>query len=124
MKLTIYGELYSSKNSRQGIVVKGRIIPIKSKKSKAQEADLHYQLSALRKQFQQMIDGKEYPLRMKIKLYRRTHGIFDYCNITQGMFDAMVRAGLLPDDDARHLIPVYEQYEKDPERPRTEIEIL
>lgn len=122
--ITIYGELYSSKNSRVGIIVGGRNVVIKSKKAQGQEKDFQYQLSAVRRQFLKLIKGRIQPLRIEFKIYRRTHGRFDYINIVQGLLDAMVRAELIPDDDAKHIIPVFVPYEKDEKTPRTEITIL
>lgn len=101
-----------------------RNVVIKSAKAKAQEGDHHYQLSAQRRAFQKMIKGKSFPLNMRFMIYRRTHGRFDYLNIVQGLVDATVRAGLIPDDDAKHLIPSFLPYEKDSKNPRTIIEIL
>ena len=124
MTITILGELYSSKNSRNTVKVGKRLIPLKSKRAKSQEADFHFQLLAQRKQFSEAMKGKVFPLRMQFKIYRRTHGKFDYVNIVQGILDAMVRAQIIPDDDAKHLIPVFVPYEKDEKNPRTEITIL
>ena len=124
MTITILGELYSSKNSRNTVRVGKRLIPLKSKRAKSQEADFHFQLLAQRKQFSEAMRGKEFPLRIQFKIYRRTHGRFDFLNITQGICDAMVRAQIIPDDDAKHLIPVFVPYEKDEKNPRTEITIL
>lgn len=123
--ITIFGELYSSKNSRTGIMVGGRNVVLKSKKAQRQaDVDFPYQLSAVRQQFRRLIKGRVFPLRLQFKIYRRTHGRFDYVNIVQGLLDGMVRAELIPDDDAKHIIPVFLPYEKDKDNPRTEITIL
>ncbi|WP_287372453.1 hypothetical protein [Prosthecochloris sp.] len=73
----------------------------------------------LRQEWERMTADKAYPLQVRFKIYRRTHGRFDYVNILQNLLDAMVKAGYLPDDDAKHLIPIPLQYEKDPKNPRT-----
>ncbi len=78
----------------------------------------------LRRQWERMIMGRAYPLRVRFKIYRSTHGKFDYVNILQNLLDAMVKAGYIPDDDARHLIPLPEQYEKDAQNPRTILTVL
>ncbi len=123
--ITIYGELYSSKNSRTGITVNGRNVVLKSKNAQRQASvDFPYQLSAVRHTFKKMIQGKAFPLSIQFKIYRRTHGRFDYVNIVQGLLDAMVRAELIPDDDAKHIIPVFLPYAKDEKSPRTEVTIL
>lgn len=122
--IVVFGELYSSKNSRIGIKVKGRNIVLKSPKAKAQEKAFALQLSALRSRFLAETKSKQFPLRVQFKMYRKTHGRFDFLNLAQGLCDGMVRAGLIPDDDAKHFIPSFLPYEKDSKNPRTEITVL
>lgn len=122
--ITIYGELYSSKNSRNTIKIGKRLIPLKSKKAEHQEKDFALQLSALRMKFLKEVRGISFPLKLQFKIYRRTNGRFDYVNIVQGLLDAMVRARLIADDDATHVIPSFAPYEKDQANPRTEITVL
>lgn len=106
-------------------MVNGRNVVLKSKNAQRQaNVDFPYQLSAVRHSFKKMIQGKVLPLKIQFKIYRRTHGRFDYVNIVQGLLDAMVRADLIPDDDAKHIIPVFVPYEKDENNPRTEVTIL
>ncbi len=122
--IIIYGELYSSKNSRNTVKVGKRLIPLKSKNAKSQEKDFALQLSVLRMKFLKETRGAVLPLKLQFKIYRRTHGKFDYVNIVQGLLDAMVRARLIHDDDANHVIPSFAPYEKDQANPRTEITVL
>lgn len=132
IELVIPGELYSSKNSRRPVLCKSKstgktkIIPRKSKKAEEHFKRLLFVLSdAERKgRWEKMIVGKAFPLVLTYKVYRRTHGRFDYVNIIQNLFDALVEAGYLPDDDAKHLIPIPLQYEKDPDNPRTILTVL
>lgn len=122
--ITIHGELYSSKNSRRILKVNGRTIVAKSAKSKSQEQDHAIQLQSSKRMWNKMVAGKAYPLRVGFRVYRRTEARFDWANIIQGLCDAMVKAGYLPDDSAGFLTPVYLGYSKDAQNPRTEIEVL
>lgn len=118
-------ELYSSKNSKQIFKTKeGRSFIAKSSAAMKNEKTLLRVLTLYRQQWQAMIKGKEYPLRMQIKIYRRTDIRFDYINIVQLLFDCMQKVGWLPDDDSKHLIPIFEPYEIDRKNPRVEIEVL
>lgn len=125
--ITIYGELYSSKNRRTCIrpnKKSKRIISIKSNEALKQFNDSYFQCVSKQKEFHKMMEGKTFPVKIQFKIYRRTHNRFDYTNIIQNLCDAMVKAQLIPDDSAKYLIPFYEPYEKDAHNPRTEITIL
>ena len=122
--IVIQGELYSSKNSRQVFKVKGRTIVAKSKVSKAQEGSHAIQLKIYKRQWMDMIDGKEFPLLVRFNIYRKTAGRFDWMNVVHGLIDSMVKAGYMPDDSAEFFKPVFGEYAKDAKNPRTEIEVL
>lgn len=129
--LVIPGELYSSKNSRRPVLAKSKAGRTKIMNVKSTAAERHFQGllwllrdAGRRQAWEQMTGGKDYPLTLCIKIYRKTHARFDYINILQNLFDAMVTAGYLPDDDARHLIPLPLHYEKDPANPRTVITVV
>lgn len=122
--IIVQGELYSSKNSRRILKVKGKIIVAKSEVSKKQETDLQWQLVGAKARWNRLIKGKAFPLRVGFRVYRRTAGKFDWLNIIQGLADAMVKAKLLPDDSADFFTPVFLGYAKDADNPRTEIEVL
>ncbi len=126
-RIIIFGEAYSSKNSRQVFRSqdkngKTRTIVAKSDNAKKQEVDYHWQLSdrANKAKWEAMTGNLEYPLRVTFKLVRKTKRKFDYFNLCQNLADSMVKAGYLPDDDADHLIPVIEPYSIDKESPRIE----
>ncbi len=133
VKFVIPGELYSSKNSKGviagGITKNGKVrrIPISSKAARRQaqqfaallESNPGFKITWLNE-----TALHEMPYRMQIKIFRGRAGRFDYNNIVQNLFDAMVKAELLPDDDADTLIPVYVPYEIDRKNPRTEIVFL
>lgn len=115
-------ELYSSKNSRQVFKLgNGRTILAKSSAAKQNEKDLNMLLSLHRYAWRKITEGQSYPLRVHFKIYRKTKRRFDYVNIIQNLLDCMVMSGWLPDDDADHILPVFEQYEVDKTNPRVEL---
>lgn len=123
--ITIKGEIYSSKNHKQLFKNRktGKMFIAKPKKSLEIEAGLLLQLQSQRKQWMLMIDGKEFPYRVTFDILRGTKRKFDYVNIVQHLCDLMVKAKYLPDDDADHLIPVFQPYEIDRQNPRTLITV-
>jgi Holliday junction resolvase RusA-like endonuclease len=126
MIFTIYGELYSSKNSRQIFLNKytGRRYIAKSTVAKTDEIELCNKLLNIKQSFKTAARLKIKPLHIKFKIYRRTRCRFDYINIIQNLCDCMVKTGLLEDDNANELLPVFEPYSVDPLKPRVEMEIL
>lgn len=125
--ITLYGELYSSKNSRQVVNVRGRTLVLKSKQCQRGEKEFAPQMEDLREDFLREIDNQltqiKKPLKVGFKVYRKTHRRFDYQNILQGLSDLMVRYGWIPDDNADEFLPIYKEYEVDKENPRVEITI-
>ena len=120
------GELISSKNSRRVVRVKGKSIPIKSKMAAEDENSIRALIQnnpAFVMQWRLSMLGKRYPVRIKFLIYRKTHRVFVYINIVQNLCDCLVKEGLLPDDSAKYLIPVFEQYRVDGANPRTELTI-
>jgi hypothetical protein len=128
----IPGDLYSSKNSREPIVKhtrEGKPIRavVKSAAARRHEVELLGQLRrnpAFTAAWLKEFALHEKPVRMQVKIYRGRAGRFDYINLVQNLFDCMVKAELLPDDNADTLIPVFEPYEIDRTKPRTELTIL
>lgn len=123
--VVIEGELYSSKNSRQIVINKstGRQFVSKSKVAKADEKALCYKLLAARNELLNELSTKTKPYRISFKIYRQTHRRFDYINIIQNLCDCMVKVGILEDDSADIIIPEFEPYEVDKNRPRVEIRV-
>ena len=132
----IPGELISSKNSRKPIMRKSKttgktkIIPVKSDVAKADEERLLSLLQANNdfahawsKEIVSRVMSGGWPLIIKFMIYRKTDRRFDYSNITQNLFDCLVKSGLLPDDDSKHVIPAYKPYRVDGRNTRTEITI-
>lgn len=122
-KITLSGELYSHKNSRRiGKKWDGQAVLMKSKKAMAQAEDYAWQLAQYKtKQNWEKPSPLDYPIKLHFKIFRRTRARFDYVNVVQGVLDAMVKAGYLPDDDADHVIPVFDEYGIDKTDPRVEI---
>lgn len=126
MKIVITGEIHSSKNSRRIFRNSKTGAPFiaKSKQSKADESMLYEQLVLQRDVWFQMTDGKPYPLKMQFTFRRATKRPFDYVNISQGILDAMVKAGYMPDDNMNYVIPSFTPYVLDKQNPGCDIEIL
>jgi Holliday junction resolvase RusA-like endonuclease len=138
--ITIYGELQSGKNSRKSFYNprSGKMSSYKPKNAKLAEEDLIKQLTLKKREWDNEIIrfrktypeiflnpyDEVYPMKISFKIYRKTHRRFDYINILQDLCDCMVKAGWIEDDDAKHLIPHFEQYELDKSNPRVEIKIL
>jgi len=120
-KITIYGELHSSKNGKMIVNIKGRPMLISKSSVRQAEKSINQQLVLNKAKWLRMIDGCPKPLNVVFKLYRQTHRRFDWINILQQLQDCMVKCGWLPDDNADELLPVFEGYEVDPKNPRTEI---
>ena len=112
ISIFIEGKIYSSKNSRRILVNRrtGKPFVAKSQKSKSDEESFATQFSNNRETWEKMIAGVEYPLEVVFEFRRATKAVFDYVNIAQGLLDAMVKAGYVPDDDANHILPVFVPY--------------
>lgn len=120
-KITIYGELYSSKNSKRIVKFGNRPALIPSKQYMASVAPIEQQLVLNRGNWRRMVADIPMPLKVVFKIYRKTHRRFDYVNIIQGLQDLMVKCDWLPDDNADMLLPVFLEYEVDKKNPRVEI---
>lgn len=123
MTVTIYGELYSSKNSKRIVRFGNRPALIASKQYMASVKPIEEQLVLNRGKWLREIGPRPRPLKIFFKVYRKTKRRFDYLNIFQGLCDLMVKCGWLDDDNADELIPVFEPYEVDKNNPRVEISV-
>ena len=122
--ITIYGELYSSKNSKRIVRFGNKTAIIPSKAYLGSIKPIEQQLVLNRYKWQEEIKNASKPLKIGFKIYRKTHRRFDYQNILAGLSDLMVRCGWLPDDNADEFLPVYIPYEVDKNNPRTIIFLL
>lgn len=123
MTITIYGELYSSKNSKRIVRFGDKTALIASKQYLASVKPIEQQLVLNRGNWLREIQSFPKPLKIVFKVYRKTRRRFDYLNIFQGLCDLMVKCGWLEDDNADELIPVFEPYEVDKNNPRVEISV-
>lgn len=122
MKWVVNGELYSSKNSRQIVVAgNGRRYVVKSDVAKSDEVSLCNKLLQIRDSFLAVAEKHSKPYQLVFKIYRKTRRKFDYINIINNLCDCMVKVGLLNDDNANELLPIFETYEVSSEKPRVEI---
>lgn len=118
--IIISGEIHSSKNSRRVFRSGGKTIVAKSKQAKADESMLSQQLMLQQEKWKEMIEGKEYPIHVVFHFVRKTRRKWDFANLLQGVADAMVAAGYLPDDDVLHFIPHYGGHTVDKDNPGVE----
>jgi len=113
----IEGEIHSSKNSRRVLRMGNRTVVSKSLKAKEDEGVMAVYLWQQKTQWEIAAKGKKYPLYVHFFFARRTKGKWDFVNLVQGVADAMVKAGYIPDDDVEHFIPVYAGHTVDKENP-------
>lgn len=121
MKITIYGELYSSKNSKRIVKFGNRLALIASEQYLNSVKPIEQQLVLNRGKWLSEVKDLPKPLEVSFKIYRKTHRKFDYLNIFQGLADMMVKCGWMPDDNADEFLPVFLGYEVDKNNPRVEI---
>ena len=124
MVIKIDGEIHSSKNSRRIMRGKnGAPFVAKSKSAKADEFYFWAQLTSQRETWQNMVAGLPYPLTITFHFRRGTRCRFDYVNMAQGILDAMVKAGYLPDDSADYVIPAFQPYTVEKTNPGCDLTI-
>lgn len=113
--IIIEGEIHSSKNSRRIMrnAKTGAPFVAKSRSSKADEESFALQLAVQREEWERMVSGCAYPLRIVFHFRRATSRQFDYVNMAQGILDAMVKAEYIPDDCADYVLPGFLPYELD-----------
>lgn len=75
-------------------------------------------------QFKKELKQHEYPVKISFKFIRKSKHKFDYINPAQTVQDLMVKNGWIEDDNAEFMIPVFEQYEYDKEKPGVYITII
>lgn len=102
MKYFISGNVPSSKNNK----IKTRYGIINSERVTRYYNSAIPQLEAIRDSFKGEI--KNYPIKLHIFYYRGSRHRFDYINPTQTLQDALVKAGLIEDDNSSILIPIFE----------------
>lgn len=73
--------------------------------------------------FRQVTADIELPLRLHFQFHRKTKRRFDYINIAQLLCDMMVRYDWIDDDDASHLLPVFEPFTYNKDSPGVTISL-
>jgi Holliday junction resolvase RusA-like endonuclease len=114
--ITILGQTPAKKNSRQGVVRAGRIMNFPSKIYQAWEVEALWQLK-----------GKPTFTSSKVRVnyffYCGDHRRRDLDNMIASVNDALVKAGIIDDDDWKHLSIGTAMGMYDKENPRAEIKI-
>lgn len=118
MKLTIYGNPKSKKNSMQIVKRGNKSSLIQSEAYRKYEADCLRQISG---KYRLHID---YPVNIKAIFYRDSNRRCDITNLLSALHDILVKAGVIADDNFKIVVSVDGSTVKvDKDNPRTEIEI-
>lgn len=117
--LTIPGQTISKKNSKR--IVSGGKKPILI----SSEAYLEWAKAALWQLKGNELIGRnwQYPVFVAFHFVRKTKQPFDFNNLTQGVCDLLIEAGIIADDDMNHLIPCRFSWEVDRANPRCVVAI-
>jgi len=75
-------------------------------------------------QTKELLASKIKPYKISFKFIRGSKHKFDLINACQLPLDLMVKNGMLEDDNADEVIPIFEQYEYNKENPGVIITIL
>jgi len=121
-KITIPGEVISKKNSPLVIKLGKRYSIRASKRYTEYEKEAKTHLLNI----EPLLDV-HWPITMHFYFFRATLRSFDYNNLSQGPQDLLQQAGIIPEDDMKHVTPCfsppYGGWEKDKDSPRVEITI-
>lgn len=114
----IPGNVPSLKNSKQWT---GRRL-IKSKTCVEYEKlySNFYSTAKLKNMFQNI----EKPIKLGMYFIRKSKHKFDYINVAQEPLDLLVKSGIIVDDNADEIIPIFLGYHNDKENPGMIIKIL
>ena len=120
MKWFIPGNVPSSKNGRRWT---GKyFISSKTVMKYRKDTKSYYQKYA--NQFKKELAKHKLPATISFTFIRGTRHKFDYINPAQTVQDDMVKAGWIEDDNAEFIIPVFERYKYNKEKPGVIIEII
>ena len=109
--IVIYGELYSSKNSKRIVKFGNKMALIPSKAYMSSIKPIETQLCLNRYKWLKEIENASKPLKVGFKIYRKTKRMWDWLNIGQGI-------------NVYEYIPVFCGWEIDKNNPRTEIFLI
>lgn len=116
----IKGNVPSLKNSKQWT---GKLL-ISSKRVLEYERATRNQYQTAAPFIMNEFFGKTKPYRISFKFIRGSKHKFDYINAVQLPLDLFVKYGILEDDNADEVIPVFEPYEYDKNNSGVIIKIL
>lgn len=117
MKLTIYGNPVTKKNSQRIVKAGDRLLIIQSPQYTRYERDALLQIRRPR-------DPITGPVNVACVYYMQTRRRVDLVNLLEATLDVLVKAGVLADDNAR-IVAGHDgsRVDYDKARPRVEIEI-
>jgi hypothetical protein len=101
-----FPKLFSSKNCREW----------------AKAAKKYFNLQ--RDEFWEVTEELSFPIKIKFKFYRKSRHRFDYTNASEIVLDQMVHNEWIEDDNADIIIPSFEPYEYNKERPGVLITVI
>jgi len=78
----------------------------------------------MKDRFVKVLSKLEKPYKISFKFIRGSKHKFDYINAAQLPLDLMVKNGILEDDNADEVIPIFEPYEYNKELPGVLIKII
>jgi len=105
-KIYIPYSVTSSKNSKRIITNGNKRMLIKSRACMEYEALSFKWWKYQKKLFDQLREGKEFPLRIGFHFIRLSKQTFDYPNMQQFPMDLMVKYGWLKDDNTNFIEPI------------------
>ncbi len=110
----IPGEVISKKNSKRCF----------GGKAVSSKAHMKWEKQAMAEmQYKRVKWTGDYPVELHVFFYRKTRRIFDYSNLLESVQDMMVKAGIIFDDDFKHVIPVISGMAIDKDHPRVAVSI-
>ncbi len=105
----ISGNVASSKNSKRIVFNRGMKYPMLINS----ETVMNYKKIAIpqfetkKDLFLDIIQGKQFPLKIELKFIRDTKRLFDFINAAQVIFDLMVECDWIEDDNYKFVVPYF-----------------
>lgn len=63
------------------------------------------EFEAFRKQFEKLLEDKEYPVLISFHFVRNSKRLFDFGNATEVLFDLLTAHDIIPDDNVKFIFP-------------------
>ena len=115
----IPGNVPSSKNNKQWT---GKFL-VWSKRAQLYIKETKEFWELYKDEFRSACNGLEKPYHVRFKFIRNSRHKFDYVNPSQSILDLMVKYGWIDDDNADEVLPIFEPYEYDKEKPGVYIKL-